>query len=143
MPIKQFTPELVSQWRQDLSKSVPQRWWVAEVAGAIGAFAGICPSRDPNDPVLGELDTIAVDPIHWRIGLGRTLMSTALHYLVADGYREAILWTLAKYDRGQRFYEAMGWTLDGGTRRDGQHVRYRHKLENYLVSPIDGAAGQR
>ena len=43
---------------------------------------------------LGELDTIAVDPLHWRTGIGTALMSVALRHLAADGYNEAIVWTV-------------------------------------------------
>jgi N-acetylglutamate synthase-like GNAT family acetyltransferase len=127
-PHREFTPQDIVQWRRDIGKPAPHRWWVAEVDGKIAGFAGICPSRDPIDPSLGELDTIAVDPPCWRMGIGRKLMPLVLKHLVADGYKEAILWTLANYNQGQRFYEAMGWKLDGGTRREGTQVRYRHKL---------------
>jgi ribosomal protein S18 acetylase RimI-like enzyme len=105
------------------------RWWVADRAGSVVGFVGICPSRDPVDPELGEVDTIAVDPLHWRSGVGSALMRTALHALRDDGYRSAILWTLADYDRGQRFYLAAGWTADGGTRDGGRQVSFRHNLD--------------
>jgi hypothetical protein len=55
-------------------------------------------------------------------------MRTVLKHLVSDGYRAAVLWTLANYDRGQRFYEAMGWRADGGVRDEGRQIRYRHEL---------------
>lgn len=128
MPQRSVTAELVQRWRHDLIKPVPHRWWVAELKGSIVGFVGIGPSRDPIDPALGELDTIAVNPDCWRTGIGQILMTVALHYLAADGYREAVLWTLAEYERGQRFYEAMGWRLDGGARAEGRQVRYRRVL---------------
>ena len=74
------------------------------------------------------LDTIAVEPSCWRSGIGRRLMSVALDHLVIDGYREAVLWTLASYPRGQQFYAATGWSSDGGTRDQGRQIRYRHSL---------------
>jgi hypothetical protein len=51
-----------------------------------------------------------------------------LDVLRADGYREAVLWTLAGYPRGQRFYESLGWLLTGATRDDGRQIQYRHDL---------------
>ena len=117
------TIELSERWRRDLALPVPYRWWVAETEGVIVGFAGIGPSRDPVDPHLGELDTIAVDTPYWRTGVGRALISQALHYLKVDGYREAILWTVEGYERGIAFYEAMGWRRDGG-----RQVRFRHGL---------------
>jgi GNAT superfamily N-acetyltransferase len=128
MPCRDVTPELIGHWRQDLAKPAPHRWWVAELGGAVVGLAGIGPSRDPIDSELGELDTIAVEPSRWRSGIGRRLMSVALDHLVADGYREAVLWTLARYPRGQQFYAATGWKLDGGTRDHGRQVRYRRSL---------------
>ena len=128
LPHRELTPQDVALWRGDISKGEPHRWWVMELSGIVAGFAGICPSRDPIDPALGELDTIAVDPIYWRMGIGRELMSITLRYLASDGYQEAILWTLADYPRGQRFYEATGWRLDGGMRKDGTQLRYRHSL---------------
>lgn len=128
MPKRRVTEELVARWRQDLVTLVPHRWWVAELEGLVVGFVGIGPSRDPIDAELGELDTIAIDPSCWRRGIGRTLMSVALCRLAADGYREAVLWTLAKYERGQRFYEAMGWSVDDGVRDEGRQIRYRYVL---------------
>ncbi len=128
MPQRSVTAELVERWRRDLSEPVPQRWWVAELRGLVVGFVGVGPSRDPIDPELGELDTIAVDPSCWRTGIGRRLMAVALRHLTADGYREAVLWTLSEYDRGQKFYEAVGWRPDGGVRGEGRQVRYRYVL---------------
>ena len=50
-------------------------------------------------------------------------MSVALRYLVADGYNEAVVWTVEGYERGNRFLEAMGWSRDGGVRDEGRQIR--------------------
>ena len=138
MPTRELTTELVARWERDLVAPLPHRWWVAEVSGSLAGFAGIGPSRDPVDPALGELDTIAVDPAWWRRGIGQALMALAIGCLRSDGYGEAVLWTLARYERGRRFYEAMGWRLDGGARAEGRQVRYRHSLAtaNPKVRPM-------
>jgi len=128
MPTREVTSTVVSRWTEDVSKPSPHRWWVAEVDSSIVGFVGICPSRDPIDPTIGEVDTIAVDPVWWRTGIGRELMLVALKNLRSDGYREAVLWTLTNYPRGQGFYQAMRWTPDGGKRDDGRQIRYRHDL---------------
>ena len=44
--------------------------------------------------------------------------------VVASFSREG-RWTLANYDRGQRFYPATGWRPDGNTRANGHPVSYR------------------
>lgn len=119
MPPRKPTAGLAERWRRDLLEPAPNRWWVAELDDSIVGFVGIGPGRDPTeqDPTetgLGKLDTIAVDPEFWRLGVGRTLMSVALRHLAADGY-----------ERGQRFYEATGWSPDGGSRDGGRQIRYR------------------
>ncbi len=124
------TPELIERWRHDLAQPVPHRWWVAEQRGSLVGFVGIGPSRDPVDPRIGEIDTIAVDPPYWRKGIGKALISLAVQHLVSDGYRKAILWTVEGYEQGIAFYEAMGWTRDGGVRDNGRQVRFRRDLEN-------------
>ena len=128
MPKRALDRETIDRWRVDLTAPVPQRWWAAIREGAMVGFTGIGPSRDPIDASLGELDTIAVDPGHWRTGVGRALMSQALRYLSADGYREAILWTLAAYPRGAGFYESSGWSPSGAVRDAGRQVCYTHPL---------------
>jgi ribosomal protein S18 acetylase RimI-like enzyme len=78
--------------------------------------------------LVGEIDTIAVDPLWWRFGIGRKLMTNAIEHLTHDGYREAVLWTLANHERGQRFYEATGWKVDGHERDQGRQIRYHRRI---------------
>jgi GNAT superfamily N-acetyltransferase len=101
---------------------------VAEEDDRVVGFAGICPSRDPVDPELGELDTIAVDPDRWRSGVGRALMEVALEGLSADGYRRAVLWTPAGHEGSSAFYERLGWRPTGAERAEGRHVAYERGL---------------
>ncbi len=136
------TSELVERWRGDLAKSAPHRWWVAEHTGRVVGFVGIGPSRDPVDARLGELDTIAVDPSYWRLGIGQTLASLAFRRLVADGYDEAVVWTVEGYELGIGFYEAMGWKRDGGVRDKGRQIRFRRSLEKFRL-PLSRMANRK
>jgi GNAT superfamily N-acetyltransferase len=106
----------------------PVRWWVAESGESVIGFAGTGPSRDPVDPDLGELDTIAVAPFAWRHGVGRRLMEAAVEELHGAGYRQGILWTLAGYERGRDFYEATGWHVSGEVRDHGRQIAFRRSL---------------
>jgi GNAT superfamily N-acetyltransferase len=115
-----------ARWRATLGFA-PTRWWVALHGATIVGFVGVGPSRDPIDPTLGELDTIAVAPAHWRGGIGRSLMTVALRALAAE-YTTAIVWTVAGYGRAFQFYEAMGWHRDGGVRADGREISFRRSL---------------
>lgn len=102
-------------------------WTVAEMDGDVVGFSGVGPSRDPVDPSLGELQTIAVDPQSWRRGVGRALMDDAIGRLRL-AYDSAILWTVTGYQRGHAFYGAMGWTPLGWSRADGTETAFEHRL---------------
>lgn len=128
MRYRKVDAEEIARWRRDLALPPPSRWWVAEVDATIVGFAGIGPSRDPVDPGLGELDTIAVDPAWWRRGVGRALMLRSLRNLSEDGYAEAVVWTLVDYPRGDGFYRATGWTPNGRTRDGDKQVSYSYEL---------------
>jgi N-acetylglutamate synthase-like GNAT family acetyltransferase len=127
MPLRVLNPEQVARWSQDLGAR-RVRWWLAESGESVVGFVGTRPSRDPKDPDLGELDTIAVSPSAWRHGVGRRLMDSALDDLRAAGHREAILWTLADYEQGRSFYEATGWLASDEVRDAGRQIAFRHRL---------------
>ena len=101
LPARDLTQREVARWRDDLADA-PVRWRVAVDSGEVVGFAGTGPCRDPVDPALGELDTIAVSPACWRQGVGRALMDDALDALRAAPFGAAVLWTLADYARGRR-----------------------------------------
>ena len=124
MPAMVLDDGRVARWSETVADG---NWWVAEVDGAIAGFVGIGPSRDPVDPELGELDTIAVDSPYWRQGVGTALMHKALEQLAAR-YGEAIVWTLANYPQAQTFYAKTGWALSDRTRDNGRQVSYRRRF---------------
>ena len=119
----------ISRWREDLGPDTVTSWWLVVEEGAAQGFVGIGPSRDPIDPKLGELDTIAVQPEGWRRGYGTALMNKALKELADADFRLGILWTLNDYPLGESFYLAHGWCLNGATRNGGDQVRYDHDLK--------------
>jgi GNAT superfamily N-acetyltransferase len=125
MPVAVLDDGRIARWSATLADG---NWWVAEVDGSIAGFVGIGPSRDPIDPELGELDTIAVDPPYWRHGVGTALMAKALEELAAQ-YDQAILWTLANYPQGQTFYTKTGWTQSPESRDDGRQIAYRRRFK--------------
>jgi GNAT superfamily N-acetyltransferase len=100
----------------------------------IRGFATTGPARAVEDPELGEVLALYVDPPFWGHGLGRRLIVEARRRLTARGFAEAVLWVLAGNTRAERFYRADGWLPDGA-RRDEQiwgvaadEVRYRRTL---------------
>jgi ribosomal protein S18 acetylase RimI-like enzyme len=122
--------------RDSLSRSPrPFETWVAELNGAIAAFADIGPSRDDDaSPHTGELYSIHVDGTLARQGIGRALMARALDELRDEGFTEVTLWVLDTNVRARTFYEALGWCTDGAMKSDPRpgfelhEVRYRRSL---------------
>ena len=90
--------------------------------------------RSADEPELGEVDAIYVDPSAWGTGVGRSLLASAEEDLCARGFDEAVLWVLEDNPRARRCYEAAGWTLDGGRKTwpqmgvDAPVVRYRKRF---------------
>jgi N-acetylglutamate synthase-like GNAT family acetyltransferase len=127
MPPRVMDSVQVARWTHDLGET-SLRWWVAHAGHTMLGFVGTGPSRDPVDPSLGELDTIAVSPAAWRHGVGRRLMFAALDDLRDANYRECILWTLGDYETGRGFYEATGWHATGDVRDSGSQIAFRRSL---------------
>jgi GNAT superfamily N-acetyltransferase len=120
---RELTDEHIARWATDLVRP-RYHWWVADLDSAPVGVAGIGPSRDPVAEEIGELDTIAVLPTHWRRGLGRALMARVNEQLDRDGYERAMLWTWADYPAAAAFYPAMGWTRGDQYRDEGRQVSY-------------------
>jgi ribosomal protein S18 acetylase RimI-like enzyme len=123
---RELTQERVARWRADLTGRTAG-WTLAELDGEVVGFVGVGPSRDPIDPTLGEVDTIAVAPACWRRGVGRALMAHAVERLRLT-WPSAILWTPANYDRGHAFYRATGWYPLDRSRAAGTEVAFGREL---------------
>ena len=132
-------------WREAITRGLDdatdagERVWLAELARsesaeeepAIVGFASTGPARDDDvPPGSGELHAIYLAPEAWSQGVGRRLFASAVDDL-AVRHDPLVLWVLTENARARRFYEAAGWTADGGARTldfDGtpiEEVRYR------------------
>lgn len=108
--------------------------YVAESDGLVAGFVtmGACRDEDIGESV-GEIGGIYLAPQWWRKGIGSTLVAFAEKELAARGYREVTLWVLERNSAARRFYEAMGFRPDGGTKEVQlgaalSCVRYRKEL---------------
>jgi GNAT superfamily N-acetyltransferase len=123
-------------WRRIIDQPPPNGHHVViEAAGEIVGFAAHGEERGTvDDPAVGELIAINIDPAHWSHGYGRTLLRHVTAELTAFGYRRAILWVVTENDRARRFYETAGWSFDGTERVDTvqgatvNEVRYSRSL---------------
>jgi len=111
--------------------------FVCEEDGAVVAFVGSFPSRDPD--AEGELGEIYALPEAWGKGVGQSLMAACLAALQERGYADAILWVLADNPRARAFYEREGWALDGAEKTERflgvgvRELRYRITFPNSEV----------
>jgi ribosomal protein S18 acetylase RimI-like enzyme len=89
--------------------------FVAEDDGLVVGFCDLIPTRDKDaDPrAVAEIVAIYVLPGYWRKGAGRALCDRALTEARRQGYTSITLWALASNSEARRFYEAMGFSLDG------------------------------
>lgn len=94
--------------------------FVAKDGGRIMGFCDLIPSRDKDADAqaVAEIAAIYILPQHWRKGAGRALCDRALAEARGRGYKVVTLWVLASNGDARRFYEAMGFSLDGATKAD-------------------------
>ncbi|MGZ3631966.1 MAG: N-acetyltransferase family protein [Candidatus Limnocylindrales bacterium] len=114
--------------------------WLAERAGQVLGLVAVGPAEEPDLDArrVGEVTSIHVSPERQGVGLGRQLLTLGEATLRKLGYREAILWVLADNAAARRFYEHLGWLLDGAAVRREMggvaglpivdEVRYRRSL---------------
>ena len=105
---------------------------VAQELDKVVGFVTFGPSVDePEDPAIGQVYAIYVDPSSWDRGHGRDLFAAAVRGLTDAGFVAATLWVLDTNERARRFYEAAGWAADGATKTERRgdvelhEVRYR------------------
>jgi RimJ/RimL family protein N-acetyltransferase len=120
------------QWRRIVADS-SQRTWVYEEDGRVVAFANLGPCRDPDKDAatVAELNSLYALESVWGNGVGWALWQALHGYLLGSPYREVTLWVLTENARARRFYERLGFEMDGCTKletwREGatlQETRY-------------------
>jgi len=76
-----------------------------------------CPDPDLDSATAYEVKGCYVHPDRWRTGVGRLLINYAVELATVGGRRQVTLWTPEGAAKSRRFYEALGFTPDGGPRR--------------------------
>jgi ribosomal protein S18 acetylase RimI-like enzyme len=121
-----------AMWHRQIESAGGTGLLVSVVDGSVVGFAAFGPCAD--DPQIGELYAINIDPDHWGLGVGRELLQEATGHLVDSGFRELVLWVVPQNDRARGLYESEGWFSDGQTRDDEvlgatvREMRYRRAL---------------
>ncbi len=105
-----------SRYRFDSSDPASPRVRVLERDGDIVGLS--ITSLDLDDPVLGVLGALYVEPGHWSSGAGRALITDARAVLASLGCSRAALWVLEGNQRAMKFYERDGWRPSGDRRNE-------------------------
>lgn len=88
---------------------------VATSDGDVVGFVLVVVNADPDVPVgAGEVDALYVDPTHWRLGIGRTLLGAAAYVARERQFESLVLWVLESSTVARSFYEQAGFVADGG-----------------------------
>jgi GNAT superfamily N-acetyltransferase len=113
---------------------------VAVTDGRVIGFATFGPYRvdssDGQNPAIGELYALYVDPDRWGAGTGRKLLAAARAGLTEAGFPVLRLWVFEENHRARRFYGKAGLTPDGARQLFTPHgstvqlpeVRYSRRL---------------
>ena len=112
---------------------------VATVDDEAVGFIVVGPSGD--EPDVGEVHALNVDPGTWGDGVGQALLHAGIDHLIDAGFTEAVLWVHPHNIRARRFYEHAGW-IDDHERREVEvlgitfdEVRYRRTLPDTDAAP--------
>jgi mycothiol synthase len=89
----------------------PAGFLLHEQAGRLVGFCWTKVHRD-NDPMLGEIYEVAVDPDVQGQGLGRRLVLAGLDWLTARGIPTAMLYVDESNTGAVHLYEGLGFTVD-------------------------------
>ena len=89
------------------------------------AITGFCWTKVHTDeqPALGEIYAIAVDPAHHGRGLGRNLTLAGLTHLTDRGLRQAILYVESDNRPARKMYQDLGFEIEFTSRAYQRIVR--------------------
>jgi GNAT superfamily N-acetyltransferase len=102
--------------------------FVAEVEGRVVGVVEVGPDRD--DPSVGLIRDLDVEPAAQGAGLGTALYEHAVATLRAAGYDVGVLWVFEANGHARAFFERRGWAPDGatGVAAEAPELRYRKNL---------------
>ncbi|MBW8907154.1 MAG: GNAT family N-acetyltransferase [Betaproteobacteria bacterium] len=124
--------ERTEMWSSMLSRPSPSQLAVSEIDRALVGFCSYGPTRDDESPDLAEIYALNVHPDRWSQGAGRALCEHAYREAATRGHTLVSLWVMSGNARARRFYERLGYAVDGASRSNSQligrpfdEVRYR------------------
>lgn len=124
-------------FRRALTDGTEETYLAHEQGEALGILTlGASRDNDLDHDVTGEIWGIYLAPTCWRRGIGTQLFHEGERILIARGYREIVLWVLEGNADARRFYEKMGFSLDGAFK----HLELGKTLKAVRYKKMVGAA---
>ncbi|MEM7579202.1 MAG: GNAT family N-acetyltransferase [Cyanobacteria bacterium P01_A01_bin.80] len=110
---------------------------VQEIDDLVVGFANFGKTRDEDkdSKIIGEINAIYLNPEYARKGLGTELIEFILKNMKNRKFTQITLWVLDTNQIARKFYEKMGFQLDGTTKID---IRENFELREirYLINLI-------
>ena len=124
-----------SEWRAWLALPEISTFLVTK-SGSLVGFCTLIPSRDEDaGPNVAEIPAIYVHPSFWRQGIGQFLCAKTIEEARKREFAAVTLWVLDSNRKAIKFYESIGFCVDGKTKTDTEltgtplhEVRFRLEL---------------
>jgi len=95
--------------------------------------------RDPDEPTVGHVFSLYVDPVSQGAGVGGVLLAEAEEWFAGEGLAEATLWVFESNARARAFYARHRWQPDGSARVEPEfgepEIRLRTAIEVARFQP--------
>jgi ribosomal protein S18 acetylase RimI-like enzyme len=102
------------RFRQSLVANAEETYVVQLNEQVVGFLTlGAARDSDVDSKRTGEIWGIYISPDYWRQRIGSRFVEEAESLLKSRRYESAVLWVLEGSQQARRFYEAMGFHLDG------------------------------
>ncbi|MBX3081681.1 MAG: GNAT family N-acetyltransferase [Anaerolineae bacterium] len=101
-------------FRHALTANLEETYLIEDGDQAVGILTiGASRDTDLDASRTGEIWGIYITPTYWRQGVGTLLVYEAERILRSRHYKDVVLWVLADNKDARRFYEKMGFAVDG------------------------------
>jgi ribosomal protein S18 acetylase RimI-like enzyme len=116
--LERFTCQRREQaFREAIAAGLEETYLVEEDSQPVGILTiGASRDADLDVRVTGEIWGIYITPGYWRRGNGAAMVHEAERMLASRGCADVVLWVLEANTDARRFYEKMGFALDGAVR---------------------------
>lgn len=104
-------------FRSAIADKREETYCAEDINGLLGFVTlGSCRDRDVDHSTTGEIWGIYLAPGHWRKGIGSKLCQYAESVLRSRHCHQIVLWVFEANASARRFYEALGFTIEGATK---------------------------